>query len=279
MVSTRLSTPGPRPYRYPHPGDDRCGRTAVEHRRRQQDRQGPARPGPVPGTELDPWHRHVSICMLAHAFLAVTRAGLGKTIDPGRPYRRVDPEGPHPLQPRRDPRPAGRHHPGPRRPRPHRRHRSRPLATRPPNPGPDQPLPTPRGPTTPRSPNVVPECRTGFCYCATAWPVACRAMWFAQRGRCWTYIERNPVQATWWTRHKNSWPARCRPSSVDSSALPTGRPSALNCLPTRWSTRSGPVERPTRSTQPSKLCHGTGYLHQTPRACPILGSDGTPPRI
>jgi SRSO17 transposase len=25
-----------------------------------------------------PWHRHVSICMLAHAFLAVTRAGLGK---------------------------------------------------------------------------------------------------------------------------------------------------------------------------------------------------------
>jgi SRSO17 transposase len=26
----------------------------------------------------DPWHRHVTISMLAHAFLAVTRAGLGK---------------------------------------------------------------------------------------------------------------------------------------------------------------------------------------------------------
>ena len=25
-----------------------------------------------------PWHRHVSACMLAHAFLAATRAGLGK---------------------------------------------------------------------------------------------------------------------------------------------------------------------------------------------------------
>ena len=29
-----------------------------------------------------PWHRHVSICMLAHAFLAVTRAGLGKDHRP-----------------------------------------------------------------------------------------------------------------------------------------------------------------------------------------------------
>ncbi len=29
-----------------------------------------------------PWHRHVSICMLAHAFLAVTRAGLGKDHQP-----------------------------------------------------------------------------------------------------------------------------------------------------------------------------------------------------
>jgi SRSO17 transposase len=29
-----------------------------------------------------PWHRHVSACMLAHAFLAATRAGLGK--DPAR---------------------------------------------------------------------------------------------------------------------------------------------------------------------------------------------------
>ena len=25
-----------------------------------------------------PWHRHVTTCMLAHAFLATTRAGLGK---------------------------------------------------------------------------------------------------------------------------------------------------------------------------------------------------------
>jgi SRSO17 transposase len=25
-----------------------------------------------------PWHRHVTTCMLAHAFLAATRAGLGK---------------------------------------------------------------------------------------------------------------------------------------------------------------------------------------------------------
>ena len=25
-----------------------------------------------------PWHRHVSACMLAHAFLAATRANLGK---------------------------------------------------------------------------------------------------------------------------------------------------------------------------------------------------------
>ena len=30
-----------------------------------------------------PWHRHVTACMLAHAFLATTRAGLGK--DPARP--------------------------------------------------------------------------------------------------------------------------------------------------------------------------------------------------
>jgi SRSO17 transposase len=29
-----------------------------------------------------PWHRHVSICMLAHAFLAVTRANLGKDTTP-----------------------------------------------------------------------------------------------------------------------------------------------------------------------------------------------------
>jgi len=29
-----------------------------------------------------PWHRHVTACMLAHAFLAATRAGLGK--DPAR---------------------------------------------------------------------------------------------------------------------------------------------------------------------------------------------------
>ena len=25
---------------------------------------------------MDPWHRHVSACMLAHAFLAATRANL-----------------------------------------------------------------------------------------------------------------------------------------------------------------------------------------------------------
>jgi len=29
-----------------------------------------------------PWHRHVTICMLAHAFLAVTRARLGKDASP-----------------------------------------------------------------------------------------------------------------------------------------------------------------------------------------------------
>ena len=29
-----------------------------------------------------PWHRHVSICMLAHAFLAVTRTNLGKDTTP-----------------------------------------------------------------------------------------------------------------------------------------------------------------------------------------------------
>jgi SRSO17 transposase len=29
-----------------------------------------------------PWHRHVTICMLAHAFLAVTRANLGKDNEP-----------------------------------------------------------------------------------------------------------------------------------------------------------------------------------------------------
>jgi SRSO17 transposase len=33
----------------------------------------------------DPWHRHVTISMLAHAFLAVTRAGLGKDPAPGPP--------------------------------------------------------------------------------------------------------------------------------------------------------------------------------------------------
>jgi SRSO17 transposase len=31
-----------------------------------------------------PWHRHVSACMLAHAFLAATRAQLGNTTRPGR---------------------------------------------------------------------------------------------------------------------------------------------------------------------------------------------------
>ncbi|MEV6846729.1 IS701 family transposase [Actinoplanes sp. NPDC051411] len=42
----------------------------------------------------DPWHRHVTISMLAHAFLAVTRAGLGKdpsstptTTSPAAPAR------------------------------------------------------------------------------------------------------------------------------------------------------------------------------------------------
>ena len=29
-----------------------------------------------------PWHRHVSACMLAHAFLAATRAQLGKPHPP-----------------------------------------------------------------------------------------------------------------------------------------------------------------------------------------------------
>ena len=29
-----------------------------------------------------PWHRHVSACMLAHAFLAATRANLGKQHPP-----------------------------------------------------------------------------------------------------------------------------------------------------------------------------------------------------
>jgi SRSO17 transposase len=33
----------------------------------------------------DPWHRHVTISMLAHAFLAVTRAGLGKEPSPAPP--------------------------------------------------------------------------------------------------------------------------------------------------------------------------------------------------
>jgi SRSO17 transposase len=33
----------------------------------------------------DPWHRHVTISMLAHAFLAVTRAGLGKDPRPAPP--------------------------------------------------------------------------------------------------------------------------------------------------------------------------------------------------
>jgi SRSO17 transposase len=32
-----------------------------------------------------PWHRHVTICMLAHAFLAITRAGLGKDHQPRSP--------------------------------------------------------------------------------------------------------------------------------------------------------------------------------------------------
>ena len=32
-----------------------------------------------------PWHRHVIICMPAHAFLAVIRAGLGKDHQPPSP--------------------------------------------------------------------------------------------------------------------------------------------------------------------------------------------------
>src|SRR6266542_2354183 len=82
-------------------------------------------------------------------------AGLGKDHRPRSTHRCVDPEGPHPLQSRRDPWPARRRHPRPRRPRPHRRHHPRPMAARSPNPGADQPLPTPRRPATSRSPNVV----------------------------------------------------------------------------------------------------------------------------
>ena len=46
---------------------------------------------PVPGgpfadlvlvRKWTPWHRHVSACMLAHAFLAATRAQLGKPHPP-----------------------------------------------------------------------------------------------------------------------------------------------------------------------------------------------------
>jgi hypothetical protein len=33
----------------------------------------------------DPWHRHVTISMLTHAFLAITRAGLGKDPSPAPP--------------------------------------------------------------------------------------------------------------------------------------------------------------------------------------------------
>jgi SRSO17 transposase len=51
----------------------------------------------------NPWHRHVTTSMLAHAFLAVTRAGLGK--DPTEP---ADPTAPPPKRPTRTPPPAPR---------------------------------------------------------------------------------------------------------------------------------------------------------------------------
>ena len=46
-----------------------------------------------------PWHRHVTISMLAHAFLAVTRAGLGKDHPASTPHHQSaqprDPAAPH----------------------------------------------------------------------------------------------------------------------------------------------------------------------------------------
>jgi SRSO17 transposase len=39
----------------------------------------------------DPWHRHVTINMLAHAFLAITRAGLGKDPSPTPPTTNLTP--------------------------------------------------------------------------------------------------------------------------------------------------------------------------------------------
>lgn len=101
-----------------------------------------------------PWHRHVTICMLAQAFLAVTRANLGKNPRPGKAGRAAD-RGRDRLQPGRHPLPARRDRAGPPHHRSRRRDRSRPLAPHPPDQSKDQPLSTPRRPLTSRSQNVV----------------------------------------------------------------------------------------------------------------------------
>jgi hypothetical protein len=91
-----------------------------------------------------PWHRHVTTCMLAHAFLAATGAQLENTTHPAR-ARPADPPTADPTLTGRDPPPA-RPHPAHRR----TRHRPRPalvaIPPAPPNPRPHQPRPPTRRP-------------------------------------------------------------------------------------------------------------------------------------
>jgi hypothetical protein len=94
------------PRRDPHPCHDHRSRAAMDHRDDNKTGKDQLGLDAYQVRNWTPWHRHVTICMLAHAFLAVTRARLGKDHQPRPPGRSVDPESPHPLQPRRDPRSA-----------------------------------------------------------------------------------------------------------------------------------------------------------------------------
>ncbi|WP_137816555.1 hypothetical protein [Gandjariella thermophila] len=85
-----------------------------------------------------PWYRHVTMCMLAQAFLAIARAGQGKAATPGEGRRHAELSCPAALG-RGDPWVAGRDRAGPHRLRHGRGH---PCVMAPGAPGqsPDQPL-------------------------------------------------------------------------------------------------------------------------------------------
>src|SRR4051794_15500407 len=152
-ASSSSSWPTPRP----HPIPELIGVAGMRWKIEENNGQGKDLLGldQYQVRKWTPWHRHVSACMLAHAFLAATRAGLGKDHHSRRSWRPADPSAADPALAGRDPPPA-RPHPGRRR----ERHRPRPplvaVPPAPPNPRPDQPLPPPRRPPTSGTANVIP---------------------------------------------------------------------------------------------------------------------------